>query len=167
MKKTLLAAAIGTAILSSSALANHQDDERGIARVKDVEPVTKVITTRTPYEECWEEEVKVVDRGHHRGHYRSRTPSLVGAIIGGAIGNSLGHSSSNEKVGAVVGAMLGSSIAKDIQHENHHSGKRVTYTTQEVCETHYRESQHEKVVGYRVAYEYGCLLYTSPSPRDA
>lgn len=164
---SLLIAGIGSLLISLTAMANHGGDATVQAEVKSVEPVSKTITTRTPYEECWEEEVSVVDRhyghrrgGHGGGHYRSKTPSLIGAIIGGAIGNGLGHHSSNQKVGAVVGAVLGSSIAKDIQHDNQHSGStRVRKITEEVCEVHYRESQHDKVVGYRVAYEYGGNIY--------
>ncbi len=167
MKHPLLIAGIGSLLVSTSVFANHEAAADGQAKVQSVEPVTKTITTRTPYEECWEEEVSVVDRhyghrggGHGGGHYRSKTPSLIGAIIGGAIGNGLGHHSSSQKVGAVVGAILGSSIAKDIQHDNHHSGStKVRKTTEEVCEVHYRESQHDKVVGYRVAYEYGGNIY--------
>ncbi|MFT5482310.1 MAG: hypothetical protein ACI9GW_000959 [Halieaceae bacterium] len=157
----LLGAVAATSLtLSGSVYANHDDNPAGIAQVKTVEPVKKLITTRTPYQECWEEEVTRADNSSRgRGHRRSSTPSIIGALIGGGIGNALGHHSSNQKVGAVVGAILGSSIAKDIQRDSQHGTRTTRTTVEEVCETHYREAQHEKIVAYRVAYEYGGNIY--------
>jgi uncharacterized protein YcfJ len=170
MKQPLFAVALSSLMISGLAIADHDAGPTGTADVKSVEPVTKLITTRTPYEECWEEDREVVDRKYGRGHgrhHRSSTPSLIGALIGGGIGNALGHHSSNQKVGAVVGAMLGASIAKDIQHDNRHGGSRtVRRVTEEVCEVSYRESQQEKIVGYRVAYEYGGNIYHTTLDQD-
>ena len=97
MNHPLIVIGIACLMSSNASFANHEDDPPAVAQVKSVEPVTKVITTRTPYEECWEEEVSVVDRrygrrggGHGGGHYHSGTTSLIGALIGGG-GSTLGR----------------------------------------------------------------------------
>ena len=153
MKNSLFIKTAGALLIATTptlALAG-QSGAYHYARVVNAEPVTRVVTNKIPHQSCWQEEVDVVK------HKSNRTPTLLGAIIGGGLGNAVGHNSSNQKVGAVVGAVLGASVANDISR-NRHSAETYTVTEQR-CKTEYEIRETEKVVGYRVSYEYGDRIY--------
>ena len=84
---------------------------------------------------------------------------ILGGLIGSAVGNKLSDSNGAGSAGAVAGALLGRERAKQTAK----AGDIVGYRQQEICQTNriVEEEVIEKIVGYR------CLLYTSPSPRDA
>ena len=125
-------------------------------------PQIRVVEVSTPREQCRETEV-VVERRDHGAD--SRTPLLVSTIIGGAIGNAVGHGKSNRRVGTVVGAMLGHSIGRDIIRDRPDAYSR-EYQTVERCETVYETHDEERIVGYRVTYQYNGQDYTVQSDTD-
>ena len=120
--------------------------------VTAVEPVVRIITHKIPHESCWDERVKVVREGGNH----SATPAVLGAVIGGVVGGSVGHNSRYQPIIAGAGALLGSSIGNDISHQrNAHS----YYVTEQRCEVDYELRDEEKIVGYRVSYQYGESIY--------
>jgi uncharacterized protein YcfJ len=122
----------------------------------------QIVEVSTPQEQCWDEEY-LVERGRHRSD--SRTPEILGTIIGGAIGNAVGHNKSNRRVGTVVGAVLGHSVGRDIMRRN--SGPYVQEVeTVRRCETVYQQFEEERVVGYRVTYNYNGQDYTVRTNSD-
>lgn len=147
------------ALISSVGSAEVQYDE---APVLESIPLIRVVEISTPREICSEEEIVVETR---RQGEQSRTPVLVSTIIGGAIGNAVGHGKSNKRVGAVVGAMLGHTIGRDMIRDQLDSTTR-EYETIERCETVYENHSEERIVGYRVTYQYNDQQYTVQTDSD-
>jgi len=107
------------------------------------EPVYKTVTKRTPYQECWNEQVPVSSGGSSDG--------TIGALIGGVAGGILGHQvgGGNGKTAATVGgAIIGTLVGKNLS-QNANSGTTTTYQTQRKCVTKYNESEEEKFIGYK------------------
>lgn len=125
-------------------------------------PLIRVVEVSTPSEQCREEQVVVEhrDRGSD-----SHTPVVISTIIGGALGNAVGHGKSNRRVGTVVGAVLGHSIGRDIIRGQSDSYTR-EYQTVERCDTVYESHDEERIVGYRVTYNYNGQDYTVRSDKD-
>jgi uncharacterized protein YcfJ len=121
------------------------------AKVVRVEPVVRMVESRQPEKNCWNERVRY-DRHSDSGNIYSST--ILGGIIGGALGNAVGHKKKNKKVGTAVGAILGASIGSEMASNGrrydaprHHRNKRRCQVTQRV-------SYEEEVVAYRVWYRY-------------
>ena len=107
------------------------------------EPVYKVVTKRTPYQECWDEQVPVTSNNSN--------DDTVGALIGGVAGGILGHQigGGNGKTAATVGgAIIGTLVGKNLASRGN-SGSTTTYKTQRKCVTKYNETQEEKFIGYK------------------
>jgi uncharacterized protein YcfJ len=99
------------------------------------------------------------------------TPAIVGGVVGGAIGNAVGHSKKNKQVGALVGAVLGATLGHTIAENNRRRDEPATsgYSTREHCEIVRESHEEERVVGYRVRYEYNNRTYetrTETEPGD-
>lgn len=155
---TLLTAAI---VLGSSTYALADKKHHGYreapghveyARVIDAHPIYEKVRHKEPVQECHIEERLV-----NRRHGGSQTPVILGSIIGGAIGNELGHSKTNKKVGVVVGSILGGAIASDLNRGSGHSHQRIKH--EKVCNTTYKVSYEQQVVGYDVKYKYQGRIY--------
>jgi uncharacterized protein YcfJ len=151
-------------LVPSFALAGTSVDR---AQVVDVEPVYRSVEYTVPTEQCRLVEVAQRRDRHHDGH-RSYTAPILGAIIGGAIGNAVGHSKTNKKVGTAVGAVLGGSIGHDVgrRHAESRHRSRVSYTTEEVCETVYETREEVTVDGYDVTYRYAGQTHTTRMDHD-
>ena len=107
------------------------------------EPVYRTVTKRTPYQECWDEQVPVSSSGS--------SDSTVGALIGGVAGGILGHQvggGSGKTAATVGGAIIGTLVGKNLA-ERGNNGRTTTYQTQRKCVTKYNETQEEKFVGYK------------------
>jgi len=105
------------------------------------EPIYKLVTKRTPYQECWNEQVPVSSRSNNGN---------VGALLGGVAGGILGHQvgGGGGKIAATVGgAILGTLVGKNLSNNN--GGDTTTYRTQRKCVTKYNESQEESFIGYK------------------
>ena len=107
------------------------------------EPVYKVVTKRTPYQECWDEQVPISSGSSDDG--------TVGALIGGVAGGILGHQvggGSGKTAATVGGAIIGTLVGKNLA-SNGNSQATTTYQTQRKCVTKYNETEEEKFVGYK------------------
>ena len=76
------------------------------------------------------------------------------------VGNGLGHGKRNKQVGAVAGGLLGASIGHDLGGRSRAGGRS---SGREVCETRYRISYREELVGYEVHYRHHGRRYQSRS----
>ncbi|BCD61561.1 hypothetical protein NitYY0826_C0416 [Nitratiruptor sp. YY08-26] len=104
---------------------------------KSVE-VSRHVTRRVPYEECWEEEVPV---------YENSDDETVGAIIGGAAGGVLGHQiggGSGKTAATVGGAIIGTLIGKNLANKGSHRDYRIVRR----CRTRYKETG-ERIIEYK------------------
>ena len=107
------------------------------------EPVYKTVTKRTPYQECWDEQVPVSSGGSGDG--------TVGALIGGVAGGILGHQvggGSGKTAATVGGAIIGTLVGKNLASKGN-SQATTTYQTQRKCVTKYNETEEEKFIGYK------------------
>ena len=141
--------AIPATVLASDASYDY-------AEVLDAEPITRIVRVSTPRQECWDEEVAYEESGRkHDG-----VSTVVGAIIGGALGNAVGHSNTNKKVGTVIGAVLGGTLGRSHDLRKNRYGQKYT-AIEERCEVYQDYEEHEKIIGYRVRYQYNEKVYTT------
>lgn len=152
MTKTSLAAA--TLLLfagSTSAAPGTRQIER--APVVNATPIYQVVEVPDSRQVCYDEEVR---------YQRNRTgPTLVGAIIGGVIGNRFGGGRGRD-VATVAGTALGAAIGNNAGQRRGDSVTRVETRCEVVRD--YREE--ERLVGYRVEYEYDGEIYTTRTDHD-
>ena len=110
-------------------------------RVIKSSPQYRTVTTRTPYQECWDEQVPVSSNNYGNNN--------IGALIGGVAGGILGHQvggGSGKTAATVGGAIIGTLVGKNLS-SNQNSG--TTYQNQRKCVTKYNERSSEKFVGYK------------------
>ncbi len=137
------------------------------AEVVDVTPIYEAVRISEPHEVCYDQRVRVDHHGP-RGHgYASGTAPILGGIIGGIIGSAVGDTRSNRRVGAVAGALLGASVARDVAHRRRdaRSPQPVRFRTEEVCEVRYEYREEERLIGYRVTFEYAGERFTTRTRR--
>jgi len=139
--------------------------------VLNSDPVYRTVRVSVPREECWETQRHASYDGAG-SHYDQRgvgtTPAIVGGVVGGAIGNAVGHSKKNKQVGALVGAVLGATLGHSIAENNRHRDAPTTssYSTREHCEIVRESHEEERIVGYRVRYEYNDRTYETRTETD-
>ena len=175
----LVATGVITGLMTGTALADHRGErfDRGqaaahhqgrtaLAKVIDVQPITRSVTQRIPVESCWQEPVRYETPTHQP--YPSATPVLLGGLIGAAIGNSLGHAhhKTNRNIKTVAGGLIGASIGSDIAHRQHPGATRVEYRNEERCEVSYDTRHEERVIGYDVTYRYHGETYQTRMDYD-
>ena len=138
MIKTLIffySIALGTTLFADTISYNDT------VRVIKSTPEYRTVTTRTPYQECWDEQVPV--------NSSNGVNDNLGALIGGVAGGILGHQvggGSGKTAATVGGAIIGTLVGKNLS-ENQNQG--TTYQTQRKCVTKYEEKSSEKFVGYK------------------
>ena len=113
-------------------------------RVIKSTPEYRTVTTRTPYQECWDEQVPV-SSNNNVGN------DNVGALIGGVAGGILGHQvggGSGKTAATVGGAIIGTLVGKNLSSNNQNYNEP-TYQKQRKCVTKYEERTSEKFVGYK------------------
>ncbi len=150
MKKILL---IPCLLLGSilSAESMHYNDT---VNVISSEPIYKTITTRTPYQECWDEEVS------QNGSSESPLGALIGGVAGGILGNQVGGGS-GKTAATVGGAIVGTLVGKNLSER----GTNPSTTMQRRCVTKYQEQSAEKLVGYKNIGNYKGKTITKYSDR--
>jgi len=125
------------------------------AKVVEVLPIREVVRLNTPRQECWTEEVEHVRHYDGEGAY-----TLAGSILGGVVGHQFGGGSGRH-VATAAGSVLGAVIGHDIGR-----GHDRTYTTMERrCQTVNDYREQERIVGYRVTYDYDGRTYTADMDR--
>ena len=134
------------------------------ARVVRVEPIIRYVRVSEPRRECWDETYVETEPT-----YRGRNPSgsaLLGGVIGGVIGHQFGDGNGRDAA-TVAGALLGASIAHDravrrneprTVTDRHHKRTR--------CADRFDEREEERVMGYRVTYQYDGQRYVTRMDRD-
>ncbi|WP_457606635.1 glycine zipper 2TM domain-containing protein [Nitratifractor sp.] len=113
--------------------------QESVPVVKTV-PIYRMVTIRTPYEECYTRRMPVV----YNNGMDVPVASLIGAAAGGVIGHQFGRGHGKEAAtigGAVVGALFGSNLAEQ--------NRRVVTRKRRICETHYREHRERRLVRYK------------------
>ena len=134
MKKLALLVSVA---LVSQLMAEVITFTKKVPVYKSVE-VSRYVTERVPYEECWEEEVPIdCDNGDE----------TLGAIIGGAAGGVLGHQigggsgkTAATVGGAIIGTLIGKNLAKRREYRDYQVVKR--------CRTRYKE-QRKRIAEYK------------------
>ncbi len=137
MKKVFI---VALAFISATTLFAESMSYNESVRVIKSSPEYRTVTTRTPYQECWNEQVPVNSGGQNNN---------IGALLGGVAGGILGHQvggGSGKTAATVGGAIIGTLVGKNLS-ENQNSG--TTYQNQRRCVTKYNEVTSEKFVGYR------------------
>ncbi len=114
-------------------------------RVIKSSPEYRTVTTRTPYQECWDEQVPVSSNNNVAN-------DNIGALIGGVAGGILGHQvggGSGKTAATVGGAIIGTLVGKNLSQNQNQNYNEPTYRNQRRCVTKYEERSSEKFVGYK------------------
>ncbi len=122
-------------VAASELLAEVVTFVKRVPVYKSVE-MSRVVTKRVPYEECWEEEVP-----------QESGDDTLGAIIGGAAGGIIGHQvggGSGKTAATVGGAIIGTLIGKNLAQQSARPGYRLVKR----CRTRYKETR-ERIVEYK------------------
>jgi uncharacterized protein YcfJ len=151
MKKILYTAPL---LLSSLLLAETMSFQEEV-RVSSSKPEYRTITTKVPYQECWDEQIQTQYAPPPSTDSGSGT---VGAVIGGVAGGVLGHQiggGSGKTAATVGGAIVGTLVGKNLAEKSEQAAPPPTpyYRTERRCTTRYEEKSQEQFLGYRnVAY---------------
>jgi len=145
---------VGSLLLLSSFLYAETMSFQEDVRVISSKPEYRMVTTRTPYQECWDEQIET--------HYAPSSSSsdgsgTVGAVIGGVAGGILGHQvggGSGKTAATVGGAIVGTLVGKNLAEQNTHDAPPPGYRTERRCATRYEEKSAEKFMGYRNMAKY-------------
>jgi uncharacterized protein YcfJ len=162
--------ALGLAAVSVNALADNgrhkghdrdrdRDRDGDYARVVQVEPLMERVRYTVPVEQCWTEERVRSNRSSDAG--AALVGGAIGAIFGNAIGDGRGRTAATLG-GAVIGAAVGNELSKSDSRRDR--GRR--YEQVERCRTRYEERYDERVVSYRVTYEYNGRRQVTQMPYD-
>lgn len=186
IRRTAFAAAF--ALAAGTASAQHFDSRydsayRGdngprwdTARVVNVDPIFAPGESRYR-QQCWQEPVRYVS--HERGGYGDRryahsggpgtaTNTVLGGIVGAAIGRQFGDGD-GRRAATVAGALLGGAIANDRSRTRYDDGygrsdERETVRYEQRCQSVAEGRSEDRVVGYRVAYDYNGHVYSTETP---
>ncbi|MDX1808820.1 MAG: glycine zipper 2TM domain-containing protein [Sulfurospirillaceae bacterium] len=154
MKKLLIFALVFAS--AATLFAESLSFEQSVRVIKST-PEYRTVTVRTPYQECWDEQVPVST---------SSGNDNVGALIGGVAGGILGHQvggGSGKTAATVGGAIIGTLVGKNLS-ENQNT--QTTYQNQRRCVTRYKEGTSEKFIGYKniAKYKNQTIIKYSDSP---
>ncbi len=136
MKKIIL---LGLTLMSATTIFAQSITFDKTVRVIKSTPEYKTVTIRTPYQECWDEQVPI----------RYNNNNNIGALIGGIAGGILGHQvggGSGKDAATVGGAIIGTLVGKNLSNNQNYGTQ---YQSQRRCVTKYEERESEKFVGYK------------------
>lgn len=121
-------------------------------RVITSKPEYRMVNSRVPYQECWDEQVEV-----NAPPSSNEGSGVAGAIIGGVAGGVLGHQVGGGRGntaatvgGAIVGTLVGKNIAENATSTPPPPGYRI----ERRCTTRYEEKSIEQFMGYRNTANY-------------
>jgi uncharacterized protein YcfJ len=177
-KLSLSLLALGLLPLLAQAGHGWRDEHRGrghnrdqyrngdYARVVHVQPLLERVRYREPVQECWTEDRYRGDS--YRSGYRSDPTgaAIVGGAVGAIVGSHIGRGDGRTAAtlgGAVVGAALGSEIARNDARRGYSEPR---YREVERCHTRHQERYDERIVGYRVTYDYNGRRQVTTLPYD-
>ena len=169
MNKLILSCAIAAAFATSAqASRGHYDQEQydngfaDYARVDHVEPIVREIRVSTPREECYQEEVRYIERP---GFLQANTGLLLGGLAGGLLGGQIGHGS-GRKIATIGGSLLGAGVGYDYQNRYHPARERERVSYEDRCRTVEEVHTEERVEGYDVSYRYQGKRFQTQLPYD-
>ena len=145
MKKIILPIALLAISLSAESVYFNKE-----VRVESSTPEYQVVIQKTPYEECWSEQVPVTYRRKNQND--NVAGSIVGGVIGGVLGHQVGKGQGKDAAtigGAIIGSMMGGGTIGDNSPTYSQS-----YQTQRRCVTKYRESRNREFMGYKNVAHY-------------
>jgi len=122
-------------------------------RVITSKPEYRMVTTRTPFQDCWDEQLET----HYAPQPQNDGSGVVGGLIGGVAGGVLGHQiggGSGKTAATVGGAIVGTLVGKNLAEQNDRVAPPPTYRTERRCTTRYEEKSAEKFMGYRNTANY-------------
>jgi uncharacterized protein YcfJ len=145
-----------------------------MARVVSVDPIVEP-SQPVARQQCWNEPAPsyASQRSGYPNSYRDPYAprgqttgggAIIGAIAGGVLGNSVGDGD-GRKAATVIGAVLGGTIGNNIERNNRYRSdpyrQQAAGYPQQVqrCRTVASQERDERVVGYRVGYEYAGRRY--------
>lgn len=135
MKKTIIALSMALGLLQTLQAQTFTIE----VKVIQSQPLYRMVTIRTPHQECWDEQVQMQNNNNNYP---------IGTIIGGVAGGVLGHQigkGRGKKVATIGGAILGSIVGHNLSNTQSTQG----YKTIRRCKTEYSERQEERFVGYK------------------
>lgn len=145
---------VAVALLGVSALASAQQyEDRG--RVLSAVPEYERINS--PSEQCYSDYESVPSHGGSRDY----GGSIIGGVTGGLVGAQVGKGNGNTAATA-VGAIAGAIIGDRVQNQN----RRDTYADREVRKCRVTDRWENRLIGYRVTYEYAGRNYTTFLQQD-
>ncbi len=174
MSRALKALSVAIGLFSSTMVfAEHEygpqygsNERYDYAEVVAVDPIIETVRDSVPREVCWNEQVRVPQRGGYYQDRRDNTGATVlGAIIGGALGNTAGHGRGRRAstiAGAVIGGAIGNSVGRNNdQYYGHgrHEQNRYAVRSERQCRVENDFVEREQVVGYDVSYRYNGQVF--------
>jgi len=122
-------------------------------RVITSKPEYRMVNSRVPYQECWDEQVEV----HYAPQPSNDGSGVAGALLGGVAGGVLGHQVGGGRGntaatvgGAIVGTLVGKNLAENATSTPPPPGYRI----ERRCATRYEEKSIEQFMGYRNTANY-------------
>lgn len=146
---------ITSLVLATTSLFAGQTSYTEYVQVTKSTPTYERVSTRTPYQECYDERVPVTSYSDNSGN--SLTGSgIVGGIVGGVIGHQIGGGHGKD-IATAGGAILGTLVGQNAARSDARSYTSTRYEIRRRCETRYTTSASERrFTGYKnVAYYKG------------
>ncbi|MDD3342254.1 MAG: glycine zipper 2TM domain-containing protein [Sulfurospirillaceae bacterium] len=137
-----------SSLLSAESLSFQEE-----VKVISSKPEYRMVTTRTPYQECWDEQIET----RYQPQSNNDGSGTVGGILGGVAGGILGHQvggGSGKTAATVGGAIVGTLVGKNLAEQNNNIASSPNYRTERRCSTRYEEKSSEKFIGYRNTARY-------------
>ena len=153
MKKIIsiaLSFTLGVTLYADSFVTNDR------AEVVRSQPIYRDVIKRTPYQECWDEQVPVTSYYDTPSRNNSPLGALIGGVAGGIIGHQVGGGHGRD-VATIGGAIIGSIVGNNLSHQQRNTGSYVSgYKTVRKCVTKYDESSDRVITRYKnIAYYHG------------
>ena len=101
---------------------------RPAAQPRPVQPVAAPAPAPAPVEECWDEEVTVVEEPKDQ---HAIAGTALGAAVGGALGNEVSDRDAAKLAGAAAGALIGRRLQRRMQENREEA--RTTTTIERRC----------------------------------
>ncbi len=159
IKKSILTILAFTTLVSAQSFSYTE-----YVRVSQAKPHYERTTERIPYQECYDERVRINRAYSSNQNAYNQQQQVVGAVLGGAVGGAIGHQIGKGKgndIATVGGAILGTIVGGNMANQGASSPQRVyqepQFQTQRKCVTKYRESRGvSRITGYEnIAYYKG------------
>src|SRR5699024_5021726 len=129
------------------------------AKVTRVTPVTRIIETSRPQQECWQEEVVRPTRNNDS----NMGGLILGGVLGGVVGNRFGGGN-GRKAATVAGTIAGAALGQGMSDNRRGGGYTTSY--EDRCRTYRSSYTEERVVGYDVHYRYTGQEYVTRTDHD-